>query len=195
MRIYIYIGFFMEQCDRRITEAWRRHKKRQVEAQARVNVLEWSRDPAIVGHRFDVLRQGRPLNIGSHCTGWSTEGMALENLGVPHRHVFACDSEPSVERLLKNTYDIGIFFRDMLQPDSIYLAPCVDLYVCGWACQPHSRMGSQDGFEDPRSLVLDRMLEYITQKLPTCFVLENVPAVNEGNQKAMFGLVIGGVFV
>eukprot|EP00973_Karenia_brevis_P082771 11472860-Karenia_brevis.AAC.1 len=167
------------------TQAWRKHVQQQVKNAEAINVLEWSQQPSVLGNRFDLLRTAlrRPLTIGSHCTGWSSEGMALEQLGIPHSHAFACDAEPSVERLLKSTYDIGVFFRDMLQQTSIDLAPSVDLYVCGWACQPHSRMGTQDGFDDPRSLVVDKMLDYLAQKLPRCFVLENVPAVNEGQQK------------
>ena len=91
--------------------------------------------------------------------------MALETLDVPHQHVFACDVAPSVEKFLKHTYDIGIFFSDMLKTEAVDLAPSVDLYVCGWPCQSHSSMGNQRGLDDPRSLVVGRLLDYLTKKI------------------------------
>ena len=148
---------------------------------ADANTLCWNSEPAVVGSAHGLLRTPgqRPLRIGSHCTGWATEGLALESMNIPHTHSFACDKERSVEILLRECFDIGIFFRDATHPDSVALAPEVDLYLNGWPCQPHSSMGDRRGPEDNRALLVDYMIQYLAQKLPRCFILENVASALE----------------
>ena len=98
----------------------------------------WSSVPKVVGEHFHLLRTiaQRPLQIGSHCSGWCSEGLALENLNLPHQHAFASDKDPSVQTLLKMSFDIGLFFPNMMSQEAISFAPTVDIYVCGFPCQP-----------------------------------------------------------
>jgi site-specific DNA-cytosine methylase len=85
----------------------------------------------------------------------------LESLNIPHQHLFACDNEPKVEVLLRECFDIGTFFRDSSHPDSVALAPTVDIYLNGWPCQPNSNMGNRQGSADHRSNVVADMLLYL----------------------------------
>ena len=151
-------------------------KKRKLE---RANTLRWNDAPAVKGSAYNLLKTPgqRPLRVGSHCSGWASEGLSLEALDLPHQHIFACDNDHGVEVLLKKCFDIGTFFREMSHPDSIALAPVVDVYVNGWPCQPQSNMGNGLGSEDSRSQVVDHLVKYLAQKLPRCFVLENVAAI------------------
>ena len=50
----------------------------------------------------------------------------------------------------------------------------MDVYVAGFPCQPFSTMGKQAGFDDARGTIFFHVLDYITQKLPKVFILENV---------------------
>jgi len=150
-------------------------RKRRVDGH-KANTLRWNSAPTVVGSAYGLLKTPgqRPLTVGSHCTGWATEGLALESLNLPHQHLFACDNEPAVEVLLRRCFDIGMFFREASHPDSVALAPSVDIYLNGWPCQPQSNMGNRQGPADHRSLVVDYMIQYLAQKRPRCFVLENV---------------------
>ena len=152
----------------------------------RANTLRWNSAPTVVGSAYGLLKTPgkRPLTVGSHCTGWATESLALELLDLPHQHLFACDSEPKVEILLRRCFDIGIFFREACHPDSVALAPTVDIYLNGWPCQPLSNMGNRQGPADHRSLVVDYMIRYLAQKLPRCFVLENVASALHSRHSA-----------
>lgn len=50
----------------------------------------------------------------------------------------------------------------------------VDVYVSGFPCQPFSKAGKLGGSSDPRGLLCCKVVEYITQKRPRAFILENV---------------------
>ncbi len=114
------------------------------------------------------------MTCGSHCSGWSAEGLALEQLNIPHRHLFACDTDPAVLKLLKRSFNIGHIFRDSNDPATIAASPAVDFYVCGFPCQPFSAAGRNHGLADSRTNVIASLLQYLRSKPPKCFCLENV---------------------
>ena len=167
-------------------------KRRRCADGGQANTLSWNHAPVVVGSAHDLLTTPghRPLQVGSHCSGWASEGLALQALNIPHRHLFACDNEPSVETLLRTCFDIGMFFRDFAHPDSVALAPTVDVYVNGWPCQPQSNMGNGQGSDDSRSLVVDYMMEYLARKLPRCFVLENVASTLQARYSDWFEAIL-----
>lgn len=57
--------------------------------------------------------------------------------------------------------------------------PTVDLYVCGFPCQPFSVMGTHGGFEDTRhgGNVFFSVHAYLRSAEPSAFLLENVPGL------------------
>lgn len=50
----------------------------------------------------------------------------------------------------------------------------VDVYVSGFPCQPFSVAGKLRGSSDPRGVLWCKVVEYIIQKRPRAFILENV---------------------
>jgi DNA (cytosine-5)-methyltransferase 1 len=52
--------------------------------------------------------------------------------------------------------------------------PDIDLYVCGFPCQPFSIAGPQKGFGHKSGNVFFSCLEVIKEKQPKYFILENV---------------------
>ena len=118
----------------------------------------------------------RKLRIGSHCSGWLSESQALENLGIPHNIAFACDSNPAVKKLIARNFNTIFWQDDMLDIDAKEFPQNIDLYSCGFPCQPWSSAGLRKGLHDDRSLPIHAMLEYIKTATPKMFILENVAA-------------------
>ncbi len=114
------------------------------------------------------------LRTGSHCSGWLTEAQALEHLGVPHTIVMACDCNPKVKLLIQQSFDVEHFFDDMLQTPVELMPGNLDLYSCGFPCQPYSSAGLNKALSDDRALPLETTLAYISKKKPRAFILENV---------------------
>ena len=112
------------------------------------------------------------LLIGSDCSGMCTEGHALDLLGIPYEHAFCSEIwEPAI-RCIRSNHRPKVIYRDMTERDPSTV-PSVDLYVCGFPCQPNSSMNlkrSGESLRDPMTCAL----EYIKTKRPKYWVLENV---------------------
>ena len=136
----------------------------------------------VMGLRFPVPVPDDPeleplptdvVTVGSDCAGLLTEGLALELLGVPHKHIFISENDQAVRHLIYQVYgknmrvykDCGV--RDMAS------VPRVHLYVFGFPCQPFSPAGKGQGLKDSRGQVLTECLDYVRHKLPTLVLAEN----------------------
>lgn len=98
---------------------------------------------------------------------------ALENLGIPFRHVFASDVDPHCLKTIEaNHAPEETRLEDITK--RVDLPPEVDLYVCGFPCQPFSKAGNMRGLADPRGTVFHACVEYISTRRPKHFILENV---------------------
>jgi DNA (cytosine-5)-methyltransferase 1 len=102
---------------------------------------------------------------------------ALRNLGIDLDHVFASETNAACVRTIRANASPSVLFEGDIRKRRATDAPPVDLYVCGFPCQPFSRAGSQRGFEDERGTVFYACLSYIRERRPGCFVLENVRAL------------------
>jgi len=101
--------------------------------------------------------------------------MALQNLGVDVNHVFSCDVNKHAKATIMANFPPKIFFDDLTKRDNAK-APTADLYVAGFPCQPFSTAGLQQGFSDARGRgeIFWHVRDYLEQKKPRVFVLENV---------------------
>lgn len=62
--------------------------------------------------------------------------------------------------------------------------PDIDLYICGFPCQPFSMAGERKGTEDSRGTIFYECLKVIRNKKPNYFILENVKGlitIDKGN--------------
>lgn len=113
------------------------------------------------------------LRVGTDCSGMEAPIMALRMLGIPFVHEFSSEIDRfCIETILAN-YRPKIIYGDITTRDP-YLLPDIDLYVCGFPCQPFSAAGNQAGFSDPRGTIFWSCMGVITVKQPRYFVLENV---------------------
>merc|ERR1719407_230175 len=80
------------------------------------------------------------LVVGSDCSGMCTESHALDALGVAHVHAFCSEVwEPAIRCVRAMGKRPKVMYRDVTERD-VSTVPYVDLYVCGFPCQPNSVM-------------------------------------------------------
>jgi DNA (cytosine-5)-methyltransferase 1 len=113
------------------------------------------------------------IRIGTDCSGIDAPIQALKQLGIPYDHVFSCDIDKWCRETLNANYDIPIIFEDIVKRD-VSALPDIDLYVCGFPCQPFSQAGDRKGLIDTRGTIFHNCLDVIKQKRPKYFILENV---------------------
>ena len=115
------------------------------------------------------------LRIGTDCSGIEAPLQALINLKVPFSHEFSSEINPRCIQSIEANYNPKIIFTDMLNR-RLKDVPDIDLYVCGFPCQPFSSVGKRQGVADSlgRGTIVYKCLELIRHKKPKYFVLENV---------------------
>jgi DNA-cytosine methyltransferase len=123
------------------------------------------------------------LNIGTDCSGLEAPLFALRNIGVNHRLKFSCDNDPEVRKNHEANFTPEVFYPDIKTRQTSDM-PTVDIYVAGFPCQPFSEAGKKEGFEDSkgRGTIFYRILEYIQEKIPKVFILENVKGIIKRDQ-------------
>lgn len=119
---------------------------------------------------------GCALTVGSACSGWGSELLALEQLGIPYCDVFGCDCNLDVAMLFKHLHKPQHFFSDVMEA-GFQKAPHVQLFLAGFPCQPWAAGGLHQAFADPRGVVVFYILHYIAVRLPTVWILENVGGI------------------
>lgn len=113
------------------------------------------------------------ITIGTDCSGIEAPIAALTQLGIPFRHLWSCEIDKFARQSIQANYHPETLFHDITSRDHSAL-PDVDIYVCGFPCQPFSLMGNKNGTNDPRSNIMLHCIKVIQQKLPNIFILENV---------------------
>jgi site-specific DNA-cytosine methylase len=114
------------------------------------------------------------LVVGSDCSGLCTESHALDALGIAHTHAFCSEVwEPAIRAIRAMDRRPKVMYRDVTERE-VESVPEVDLYVCGFPCQPNSAMNLKRGEVDARRDPMAKALEYIRVKRPKYWVLENV---------------------
>ena len=115
------------------------------------------------------------LRVGTDCSGIEGPIQALQQLNVRFRHEFSCEKDEYCQESIKANYNPRYLYDDMTTRD-VHTLPSIDLYVCGFPCQPFSSAGKRQGIEDEkgRGTIFAYCLDVIRHLKPTCIVLENV---------------------
>jgi DNA (cytosine-5)-methyltransferase 1 len=115
------------------------------------------------------------FTVATDCSGIEAPLQALKQMKVKHRHLWSCDNDKFVKESIDANYKPEHFFTDMRGRDIKTLPKdSLDLYVCGFPCQPFSLMGNKLGTKDIRGNIMMECIKVIKSKLPKIFVLENV---------------------
>jgi len=104
---------------------------------------------------------------------------ALSQLG--HECVFACDADTDAAEMYEKNFGINAH-HDVR--DCKYL-PDFEILCAGFPCQPFSKSGSQQGFNDlTRGTLFHEIMRIVRESKPNILLLENVPNLqthDEGN--------------
>jgi DNA-cytosine methyltransferase len=118
------------------------------------------------------------LKLGGDCDGLCTAAVALETMGVKFEHVFASEKDGATRSVLYGNHDVTKVYKDCSSmARSASRTPKCNVYVAGPPCQPWSRAGKNQGYDDDanRGCVLLDVIAYIGSRTPTVFILEEVP--------------------
>ena len=113
------------------------------------------------------------IRIGTDCSGIEAPIEALKQLGISFEHSFSCEKDKYALQSIKANYKPEKIYTDITKRKH-GLLPNIDIYVCGFPCQPFSLMGNKMGTEDSRSNIMYQCIKVIKKKLPKVFILENV---------------------
>lgn len=104
--------------------------------------------------------------------------VALESLG--HECVYACEINKELNILYNNNYSIT--------PDhditkvNLESIPDHDILCAGFPCQAFSKAGRQLGVFDDRGKLINKVIEILSIKKPSYFILENVRNLEKHNE-------------
>lgn len=113
------------------------------------------------------------LRVGTDCSGIDAPIEALNQLGIKYSHLWSCDNDKFARKSILANYKPKQIFNDITTRDHKVL-PDIDMYICGFPCQPFSLLGKKEGRSDKRSNIMLHCISVIQIKQPKIFILENV---------------------
>jgi DNA (cytosine-5)-methyltransferase 1 len=113
------------------------------------------------------------VSIGTDCSGIDAPIEALKQLKVEFLHKFSCESDKFARMSIQANHNPETLYTDITTRDHDSL-PCIDIYVCGFPCQPFSSLGKRLGRRDKRGNIMEHCIQTIKAKCPKVFILENV---------------------
>ena len=129
------------------------------------------------------------LRVGTDCSGIEAPIQALQQLKIPFEHVFSCEKDKYALESIRANYNPKIIYEDITTRDHKKL-PDIDLYVCGFPCQPFSLVGNKLGSKDQRSNIMLECIKVIKYKQPKYFILENVKNFKNVENGKLFNFLI-----
>ena len=125
------------------------------------------------------------LRLGTECSGICAPSVALSLLNQDVDYRFACEYDKHCREQLAHHYSPRVIYPDMTRRNLAEM-DIVDLYVLGSPCQSYSYLGNRKGAEDTRGLLIFRGIEYIQEKRPKYFIVENVKGFYTVSQGEVF---------
>lgn len=184
-----------DKLDRKPAEDAKGKKKADTPTKARIDDASFARQVTKRARRAQSPEAqpdpapGSSIKVGSDCTGYGSESIALSLLGVDSTFVFVAEKEAGKRELLRAAHrnmDFSkvIVYHDITKRNHAE-APYVDCFFTGAPCQPWSQAGKQLGLEDDkhRGVVLFHSIDYITCQRPRVVVIENVKGLTCGKNK------------
>ena len=129
------------------------------------------------------------LTVGTECSGLESVMAALDQMGLGKqtRLRFICEKDAAARKLILAHRTPDFIYEDITERPVDQMPTC-DIYAAGFPCQPWSAAGLREGANDRhgRGQIFPRILEYLRQKLPKCFLLENVKGLTSITHREAF---------
>ena len=129
------------------------------------------------------------LKVGTDFSGIGSPEIALKNLGVDYKSMFACDYDKYAKQSYLANHNTENFYNDITTRDH-NKTPYVDLYVAGFPCQAFSMAGKRKGFDDTRGTLFFDLLQYLKAQRPKYFILENVKGLLSHNKGQTMAVIL-----
>tara|TARA_R100000781_G_scaffold97128_2_gene61020 strand:- start:686 stop:1900 length:1215 start_codon:yes stop_codon:yes gene_type:complete len=129
------------------------------------------------------------LKVGTDFSGIGSPEIALKNLGVDFKSMFACDYDKYAKQSYLANHKTENFYDDITTRDH-NKTPYVDLYIAGFPCQAFSMAGKRKGFDDTRGTLFFDLLQYLKAQRPKYFILENVKGLVSHNKGQTFAVIL-----
>lgn len=128
----------------------------------------------------------RTIAIGTDCAGIEAPIDALKQLNIPFTHAFSCEIDEKARTVISANTKPAQMYTDITNRDHKKLSP-IDLYVCGFPCQPFTIMNHTNPRSQHKShTIFDHVYQVIKLKQPRFFILENVKGLTTGKNKDYF---------
>ena len=140
----------------------------------------------------------KPIQVGTHFSGWESICQSLKRLGIDHSLTFACDSNAACRRVIAQNFKPKYLLQDV--NDDAAMDHAVDFYAAGSPCPSYSAANQKaKGKKDKQGKLFFKSLKYIKKKKPKCALLENVWTLKTRHKKvflkAMQELAAAGYMV
>ena len=119
-------------------------------------------------------KRKRPIRLATTFSGIGAVEHAFKRLKIPHKIVFACDSDKFVKESYFANYDIDEdrWFEDICKLNAKPFKNKVDLLVGGSPCQSFSTVGKMKGLKDMRGTLIYEFIRLINETEPRIFILK-----------------------
>lgn len=135
---------------------------------------------------FDLNQ--KEVRVGTDCSGLETPLVALKMLNANIKHMWSCDNNAHIKKHILKHHDPFIYYNSIFNRNHNEL-PDIDLYICGFCCQPFSGIGLRQGFNDSNGTVFFEAYNTIMIKMPKYFVLENVKNIMSHNKGETMAII------
>lgn len=125
------------------------------------------------------------IQVGSDFSGIGAFNQALNRLGIPHKHVFACDMDKFARQSYIANYGTPGYYPENVYNREIPKEP-LDIYMTSPPCQSFSLAGKRKGESDKRGLLFYNSHEFIKVNKPRYFIFENVKGLLSDNKGSTF---------
>jgi DNA (cytosine-5)-methyltransferase 1 len=117
------------------------------------------------------------IRIGTDCSGIEAPIEAIINItkkyNLKYHHIFSSEIDKNAIQYIKDNHNPDILYGDITKRD-INKIPDIDIYICGFPCQPFSKANKKKDINDVNLKLYQSCVDVIKLKKPKIFILENV---------------------
>lgn len=112
------------------------------------------------------------IRVGTLFSGVGAPEIALRNLNIKHRVIFACENDKNAQLTYMENNKCETLYDNVLSfPKKVH---AIDILVFGFPCQSFSYAGKMKGLNDSRGQLAIKAIDILGTVKPKFFIAENV---------------------